>query len=456
MQDLTKGPVTAHLLKTTSFMLVTMLFQTLYFLVDLYWVGHIGTDAVAAVALAGNLTFIVLALTQVLGVGTTTLVSHAAGRKDHEDGLLVFNQSQVLSMLAGIAVFAVGMLTRHGYATSMSADPGTATLAEQYLLWFIPAMGLQFAMVAMGAALRGLGNFKPGMIVQTATVILNMILAPILMFGWITHRPMGVSGAALATLISVVVGVLWLTTYFLKKDSFLTFTVRDWAPNFKVWGKMLGIGLPSGFEFALMAVYLFLVYTVIKPFGAEAQAGFGVGQRVVQALFMPIVALAFAVAPVAGQNFGAKLGDRVRATYKDAALMVIGITIVCGILCNIAPAALIGIFSSDPRVIAVGTQFLKIVSWNFPASGIIFVNSSMFQAMGNTLPSLITSATRIVVVGVPVVILSRRPDFQMVWIWYLSVASVLFQLAMSWWLLYREFEHKLPRGASAVVAAAAE
>lgn len=456
MQDLTKGPVTGHLLKTTSFMLVTMLFQTLYFLVDLYWVGHIGTDAVAAVALAGNITFIVLALTQVLGVGTTTLVSHAAGRKDHEYGLLVFNQSQVLSMLFGVAVFAIGMLTRHAYATSMSADPGTARLAEEYLLWFIPAMGLQFAMVAMGSALRGLGNFKPGMIVQTATVILNMILAPTLMFGWITHRPMGVAGAALATLIAVLVGVLWLTTYFLKKDSFLRFTVRDWTPDLKVWAKMLGIGLPSGFEFALMAVYLFLVYTVIKPFGAEAQAGFGVGQRVVQALFMPIVALAFAVAPVAGQNFGAKLGDRVRATYKDAAFMVIGITIVCSIICNIAPAALIGVFSNDPKVIAVGTQFLKIVSWNFMASGIIFVNSSMFQAMGNTLPSLLTSATRIVVVGVPVLVLAKRPDFQMVWIWYLSVASVLFQLAMSWWLLYREFERKLPRVAASFTAPAAE
>ena len=94
----------------------------------------------------------------------------------------------------------------------MSADPGTSVLAADYLLWFIPAMGLQFAMVAMGSALRGLGNFKPGMVVQTATVILNMILAPILMFGWGTGHPMGVAGAALSTLIAVLVGVLWLTT----------------------------------------------------------------------------------------------------------------------------------------------------------------------------------------------------------------------------------------------------
>src|SRR5690349_14465169 len=161
MQDLTTGPLTRHLLKTTGFMLVTMVFQTLYFLIDLYWVGRLGTEAVAAVGVAGNLSFIVLALTQMLGVGTTTVVSHAVGRRDHEEALLLFNQSQVLAMLTGILVFIVGMLIRVPYAQAQSADPGTAALANQYLLWYVPALGLQFALVAMGAALRAVGNFKP-------------------------------------------------------------------------------------------------------------------------------------------------------------------------------------------------------------------------------------------------------------------------------------------------------
>src|SRR5256714_6697771 len=102
--DFTTGSISRHLLKTTSFMLVTMVFQTLYFLIDLYWVGRLGTDAVAAVGIAGNLSFIVLALTQMLGVGTTTVVSHAVGRKNHDEALLLFNQSQVLAMVTGVAV----------------------------------------------------------------------------------------------------------------------------------------------------------------------------------------------------------------------------------------------------------------------------------------------------------------------------------------------------------------
>src|SRR5512145_2182699 len=116
MQDLTTGSLSRHLLKTTSFMLVTMVFQTLYFLIDLYWVGRLGKEAVAAVGVAGNLTFSVLAITQMLGVGTTTLVSHAAGRKDRDHAIEVFNQAQILSIVVGGLFLIVAMMLRPLYA----------------------------------------------------------------------------------------------------------------------------------------------------------------------------------------------------------------------------------------------------------------------------------------------------------------------------------------------------
>ncbi|TMQ73024.1 MAG: hypothetical protein E6K80_01215, partial [Candidatus Eisenbacteria bacterium] len=116
MQDLTTGSVTRHLLKTTSFMLVTMLFQTLYFLVDLYWVGRLGKEAVAGVGVAGNLMFISLAVSQMLGVGTTVLVSHAVGRKDHEGALLAFNQAQMLTLLVAAAFLVIGTAVAGPYA----------------------------------------------------------------------------------------------------------------------------------------------------------------------------------------------------------------------------------------------------------------------------------------------------------------------------------------------------
>jgi len=443
MQDLTTGSITRHLLKTASFMLVTMIFQTLYFLIDLYWVGRLGKEAVAAVAIAGNLTFIVLAVSQMLGVGATALVSHAAGSKDHARALRVFNQSQVLSLLVAILFLIVGMTFRGAYASQLGADAVTAELAREYLTWFIPAMALQFLMVTMGATLRGTGNFKPGMIVGTASVIVNMIFAPFLIFGWVTGVAFGVAGAAVSSLIAVVVATVWLSAYFVKPSAYLHFVSADWKPDFTMWRQMLKIGLPAGAEFGLMAVYLFIVYVISRPFGAAAQAGFGIGLRLVQAGFMPVVALGFSVAPVAGQNFGAKLGDRVRQTFTTAAGLAVAIMIVWGVACYFGASAMVRIFSNDAGVIAVGSEYLRIIAWTFAGSGIIFVASSMFQAMGNTLPPLAASFARILLVAVPVVLMSRMPGFELRWIWYVSVAALVFQLVSVLVLLQREFRVRL-------------
>ena len=443
MQDLTTGSLPRHLLKTTSFMLVTMVFQTLYFLIDLYWVGRLGKEAVASVAVSGNLTFVVLAVTQMLGVGTTTLVSHAAGQRDRPGALRVFNQAQVLSIVLG-ALFLVGaMLLREPYTRSLSADAATAVLADEYLRWFIPAMSLQFGIVALGAALRGTGNFKPGMVVQTASVIINMVLAPFLIFGWGTGLPLGVAGAAISTLVAVIVAVVWLGMYFLPQASYLKFMPAHWKPDLSVWRKLLGIGLPAGAEFALMGVYLVCVYVISRPFGAAAQAGFGIGMRIIQAGFMPVVALGFAVAPVAGQNVGARKPARVRQTFTSAVSMATIAMVVLVALCHVSPAAMMRFFSTDPQVIVVGEEYLRIVSWSFVPSGVIFVAGSMFQALGNTVPSLIASAVRLVLVVIPAVMLAQRPTFELRWMWYLAVFAVLIQMALSLVLLQRELRRRL-------------
>jgi putative MATE family efflux protein len=443
MQDLTTGSVSGHLLKTTSFMLVSMVFQTLYVLVDLFWVGRLGTDAIGAVGLSANLSFIVIAITQVLAVGATTVVSHASGRKDQERAILLFNQSQVLSLVAGILFLAFAMALRHQYATSQAATEGMRIATEQYLVWFIPAMALQFAMVAMGAALRGTGNFKPGMWVQSGTVVVNIILAPFLIFGWGPFPEMGVSGAAVATFVAIVVGVVWISAYFIDAAAYLRFRVDTWTPQFRVWWDMLKIGLPAGAEFALMGIYMAVVYAITKPFGAPAQGGFTIGLRIVQSAFLPVLALGFAVAPVAGQNFAAGKGDRVRAAFKAAAGMAAAGMLVIAIVISLAAALLMRIFTSDPDVIAVGVQYLRIVAITTVASGVTFVTSSMFQALGNTMPSLATSSFRMLGSVIPAIILARMVGFQLSWIWYTSAVAVVVQMMLNLALLRREFRLKL-------------
>jgi putative MATE family efflux protein len=455
MKDLTTGPVSRHLLATTGFMLVMMVFQTLYFLIDLYWVGRLGTAAVAGVSIAGQLSFIVLALGQMLGVGATTLVSHASGRRDAADAGHLFNQALGLSLATALGFLVIGMAGLDAYTRAMAADAATAAAARAYLTWFIPAMALQFPLGVMGASLRGTGQFRAPMIVSTVSVVANMVLAPFLIFGWGTGRPLGVAGAAISSLVSIVIALAWLSTHFVGADAWLRFSRADARPRLAAWRRLLGIGLPAGFEFAMMALYQAVVYTLARPFGAAEQAGFGIGMRVIQATFMPVVALGFAVAPVAGQNVGARLPDRVRAVFRDAAFMATAAMLLLTIAVHLWAHGMVAFFTTDPEVVRAGTVYLKIISWNFVASGMIFVASSLFQALGNTIPSLVASTLRMAIVIVPAIMLSRLPDFRMTWIWILSAATVWLQLGLSLALLRREFTRRLGTGEVAVPVAVA-
>jgi Na+-driven multidrug efflux pump len=290
-------------------------------------------------------------------------------------------------------------------------------------------------------------------VVGIATIVINMLVAPVLIFGWLGAPPMGIRGAAVASLLALVIGNAWLALHF-RGDAVLRYASAELRPRPAVWKRMLGIGLPAGFDFAMMAVYLFIVYAVTRPFGAAAQAGFGIGMRVIQAGFMPVVALGMSVAPIAGQNFGARHAGRVQHTFRDGALLATAMMVLFWIVCHVVPAGLIRIFTHDPAVIAIGDEYLRIVSWSFVASGVIFVAGSMFQAMGNTIPSIATSLVRILVVAVPIVVLARSPGFDLSTIWRLAVASVWAQLALALVLLRREFARRLafadaPRGESA-------
>ena len=443
MKDMTQGPVGRHILGMAAFIAASTMFQTLYLLVDLYFVGRLGKEAIAGVAMAGNQTFLVLALTQALAVGTTALIAHALGRKDRDRAELLFNQSLVLSVLVGTAFFAVAFATRGIYCRRLAADAATAELGRQYLTWYIPALSVQFVLVAMGAALRGLGDVKLPTLIQIGTILVNIGLAPVLIFGWGTGRAFGVAGAAMASFFAIILGLIAMILYFEHEKSHLRFRVEQWPPQLRLWGGILKIGLPAGAEFALLTVYLMIVYSIIRPFGAAAQAGFGIGGRVMQSMFLPAVAIAFATSPVAGQNFGARRGDRVRQAFYVSASLTGAIMVVLALLCHIAPGALIGFFNKDADVIAFGSEYLRIVSWNFIASGIVFVSGSVFQAMGNTLPPLLSSSTRLLLFAVPAIMISRHPHFQMRHLWYLSVSTVSLQMFVNLALLHREFGRKL-------------
>jgi len=316
MKDLTQGSVLSHALSMAAPIFAGLVLVLLCGLIDLYFVGGLGEAAIAGVGAAGNAGFITNALTQIVSVGAMAAVSQAGGRKDRTDANLKFNQSFGLSIACGACTVAVGFAVARPYMSSIAANAATVDAGTTYLVWFMPALGLQFAMLAMSSALRGIGIVAPMMYVQAFTVAMNIILAPILILGWGTGYALGVKGAGLASSLAVASGVLVLWVYFQKTENYLALNPEHWRPQIAQWRRILGIGLPAGAEFAIMFVYMATIHYALGDFGPSAQAGFSIGSRVLGLSQVPAMAIAFAVAPIIGQNFGAGNGERVRRAIK--------------------------------------------------------------------------------------------------------------------------------------------
>lgn len=443
MNDLTAGPIRGHLLRMGAFMLLTMVVQTLYGLIDLYWVGRLGSSAIAAVSVASNLLFGTMAFTQVLAVGTGALVAQAAGRKDLDAVRRLFKQSQVFGLVIGLALTAVVYAFRGAYARAFAGDAETEQLIGDFLVWFIPALLLQFPLIIIGAALRGVGDMRTASITQIVTVLLNIGLAPFLIFGWGTGLKLGIAGAALATLISIAAGVVGLGFVVIRRGTLID-RGPGWAPAFPLWGAILKIGGPSGVEFGLMTLYMGFVLGTLAPFGPAEQAAFGIGMRVLQVGMMPAMALSFASSAIVGQNFGAKRFDRVRQTFLETLGVSVASVLVFVLLFHWVPQALLRPFTSDPAVLTAGTEFLRIISWNLLNVGVIFACVGVFTGLGNTVPSLIGSATRIALIVGPAWWLSRTdPAFKPSWIWILSAGASLVQMAINLAFVRRAFVRRL-------------
>jgi putative MATE family efflux protein len=431
MKDFTQGHLRDHLLATAAPISVGIIVQTLYFLLDVFFLASFSNDAVAGVGAAAPVTFLVFALTQVAGVGSVALISQAAGRKDPAHANLLFNQSIVLAVLYGSITLAVGYSFAGIFMQWVAADPEAAAAGTAYLRWVMPGLALQFALVLFGSALRAIGILKPTLMAQLLTIVVNAVLAPILTLGWLTGHPLGAAGAGLATSIAGAIGVLLMYFNFARFGRYFSVKVENIRPRLKECRNLLRIGLPAGGEYALIFLYSTLVYWAITGFGAAAQAGFAIGYRLSQALTLPAIAICFAVGPIVGQNVGANHFDRVIRTFRECIVLIAPIMIVLTLYIQWRPASLIGLFTDDAAVLVQGALFLQISSWNFLAQALIFTCSGVFQGMGHTRPALASSASRLLTFGVPLVWLTGQPEFRIEHVWYLSVATTCLQAVVA-------------------------
>ncbi|WP_157995149.1 MATE family efflux transporter [Peristeroidobacter soli] len=453
MKDLTRGSIAIHILSMAAPVAISMVAGVAYHLIDLYFVTRLGTEATAGINAAGTATFILSALTQVLGTGTTVLVAHSLGRKDVANTNLLFNQSMVMAVVCGVIAVISVCLLMPPYMRVVSREAGTIAAGTSYIYWVAPAYALLFPMIAMSSTLRGAGVIRPAVFFVSLTVVLNAALAPVFIAGWGTGIALGVKGAGLATSVAIFVGVLCMGLHFSRTQRQFRLERALIYPQLKQWRRILAIGWPAGAEFVLMFLMTGVVYFAIRDQGSTAQAAFAIGSRIMQTLLLAGMSVASAAGPIAGQSYGANDAGRVNEVFRIAALLSSAVMLTTTVLVLFRTPELVGLFGADARTAGGATLFLHVMSWTFVAQGLVYTCAFMFQGIGNTVPSLLSAITRFIVFAGPALWLARQPGFQIEQLWYLLAGSVLLQAVLSLLLLRMELRRRLQPLARPAVAA---
>lgn len=439
MKDLTTGRIETHLARMSGAILLNMLAGNLFALINLYWLGRLGPHAQAAVTLAGFPMMLLLTLMPVVGMGAGILISHAVGGGDRDRANRIFNEAFGAALLFMGVLGVVGWIERDAFGRLLTSDADTATLIATYFRWFIPAIVVQLPMYIVASALEFTGNVRTGTIAQLATVALNAVLAPVLMFGWLGLPALGVTGTGMATFLACGLTMLGVFAYFTLSDTYLRLQPSVWVSRPReLWGA-LKIGLPTGIESAVVAVYLLAIALLLRPFGADEQAAFGVGQRVFQSVLMPLMALSSATCVIVGQSHGAGLADRVRDTLRRS--LRVGLVLAPLMLLAIELGApwICGLFTDDAAVAAACARFLRIAAITLVPSAISYLVFAALSGTGYTRASLITQVVYASTVVVIAFVLSRLPGFRPAWLWTTMAAAGFVQAGMAVFFARRHF-----------------
>ncbi len=388
--DLTKGQIPKLLLRLFTPIVFGMITQALYVMVDLYFVGRLGPDAVAAISISGNIFFMIMGLSFIIGTGGMVLIAQSFGRKDFEYASKVFQQSLILTIITGIIACLIGFFTANPYIRFFGGSGVSLQLGVEYFQIFSISFPFLLILFVTGSCYRGMGDAKTPMVIVIMTTFLNIILDPVLIFGPWIFPTMGVQGAAIASLISQACG---LTVYFYLifiKGSHLKFN-SPWRINIDIIKKSLTIGLPSGLNFFLLTFNMLITYRVVSPFGTHALASLGIGFRVLQIFYMLVMSLTTAMAAIVGQNYGAGNYQRISGTLWTGWRFSLCIMIPATLLCLGLPGFFIDIFTNDRDVIRFGIIYLTITSLSNILVGTLMTFSSVFQGLGKTYPTFIAA-----------------------------------------------------------------
>lgn len=416
---MTTGSIPRHLIAFALPMLAGSLLQTAYSFIDAIWVGRfLGTAALAAVTVSFPVIFVLIALGAGLTMATNVLIAQHFGAGNHAEVRKVVDNSTLLIGALSILLLIIGEALAPEILRAMRTPAAVLPLAVSYIRIFLLALPFGFGLFLARSMLQGIGDSKTPLYFQTASVLLNTALDPLLIFGLLGFPRLGLNGAAWSNVIAQGISLAALFIYLQRKRTPVTPNWRNPHLDAATLWLIIRIGVPSAAQQTVVSFGAVVVTGIVNGYGPVAVAAYGAASRIDQIAFIPALTFGLAISTVAGQNLGAGAFDRVREVFRWGVLQSGGITLVGSVLAVAAPRALLRIFTDDAEVIAVGVAYLRIVGGLYVFLAVMFVANGITNGAGHTLVTTAVTLLSLWVVRVPVALyLSRRLD-SIVGIWY--------------------------------------
>lgn len=418
-------PVNRLLLSMSLPMMISMLVQALYNVVDSVFVSYINENALTAVSLAFPIQSLLIAFGVGTGVGVNALLSRALGEKDFETANRAAVNGLFLAAATYVVFLIVGLFIAKPFYLSQTKDEQIVEYGVQYLsIVCIFSIGMLLQMM-LEKLLQSTGKTVFTMITQSVGALVNIVFDPILIFGLFGFPKMGVAGAAAATIFGQCVGGGLALFFNLKYNQDIRLRLKGFRPDLRVIGQIYAVGLPSIVMQAIGSVMTYGMNRILIGFTSTATAVFGVYFKVQSFVFMPVFGLNNGMVPIIAYNFGAGRKERVIKTLQLSVVYAVLIMAAGLAVFQLAPQFLLGLFNASDNMLAIGIPALRIISLGFLFAAFGVVSSSFFQALGNGVYSMFVSLTRQLIVLLPAAwLLSLTGRVEMVW-WAFPIAEVV-------------------------------
>ncbi|NLA26820.1 MAG: MATE family efflux transporter, partial [Firmicutes bacterium] len=385
---LDRGKIYQDLWRLSWPVMIFMVFQTTLELVDLYWVGYLGTDAVAALSLSNSLFWMLFTFSDLISISTLALVARYRGAGDTGNVAVVARHSFWLAGFISIAVTVLILGLSNTFISLYSVEPQVHEMAVLYLKIIGVSMLFAYSGMAMGAVLQGVGDTRTPMIILVTTNIINIVLDPILIFGLLGAPKMGILGAALATLLARAVGFACMF-YILISGKISPSKLR--VPGllklkFKAayFKRLIGIGLPAFMQTLTRPLTGLVLMWLVALFGTGAIAAFGIGMRVLGLSFILLSGLTVGTSTMIGQSIGAARRSLTLEIIRKAMLLSLAVQVGMTALCFFAAPHIVGLFTGDPVALELGINYLRIISACMILMGPFHIIDAVFKGSGYT------------------------------------------------------------------------